>query len=55
MYKKRIYKIKRNIFDIIDISIKLYENTANSDLSNCQRELVKVKWINIYPMNDSDE
>ena len=55
MYNKRIFEIKRNIFDIIDISMKSYEDIVNNDLSSYQRELIKVKWINICSMNDSDE
>ena len=43
MYNERIFEIKRNIFDIIDIFMKLYEDIANNDLSSYQRELIKVK------------
>ena len=55
MYKERISGIKRNIFDIVDIFMKSYEDIANNDLSSYQRGLTKVKWIDIYPVNDSDE
>ena len=55
MYKEKVFEIKQNIFDIIDIFMKLYEDIVDNDLSSYQRELIKVKWIDICQVNGFDE
>ena len=55
MREKRVSGIKRDIFGVVGISTKPYEDIANNGLSNCQEERVRMKWIGIYHVNDSDE